>query len=46
MPALDAFSHISLTVTDPERSAVFYNRTLGTETLLTADEPTRDWSQA
>jgi glyoxylase I family protein len=33
MPALDAFSHVSLTVTDPERSAAFYNRVLGTETV-------------
>jgi glyoxylase I family protein len=37
MPALDAISHISLTVTDPERSAVFYNRTLGTETVFTSE---------
>jgi catechol-2,3-dioxygenase len=34
MPALDAFSHISLTVTDPERSADFYNRVLGTKTVF------------
>lgn len=33
MPALDAFSHISLTVTDPERSADFYHRVLGMETV-------------
>jgi glyoxylase I family protein len=33
MPALDAFSHISLTVTDPERSADFYRRMLGMETV-------------
>jgi catechol-2,3-dioxygenase len=33
MPALDAFSHVSLTVTDPERSAAFYNRVLGMETV-------------
>jgi hypothetical protein len=31
MPDLDAFSHISLTVTDPERSADVYKRVLGTE---------------
>ncbi len=37
MPALDAFSHISLTVTDPERSADFYNRVLGTETVFSTD---------
>jgi catechol-2,3-dioxygenase len=36
MPALDAFSHVSLTVTDPERSAVFYNRVLGTETMFSS----------
>jgi catechol-2,3-dioxygenase len=34
MPALDAFSHVSLTVTDPERSADFYNRVLGTKTVF------------
>ncbi|MFG1820647.1 VOC family protein [Kribbella sp. NPDC049174] len=34
MPAIDAFSHISLTVTDPEQSADFYNRVLGTETVF------------
>ncbi|GAA1133291.1 VOC family protein [Kribbella jejuensis] len=38
MPALDAFSHVSLTVTDPERSADFYNRVLGTETVFSADD--------
>jgi glyoxylase I family protein len=36
MPALDAFSHVSLTVTDPLRSAGFYNRVLGTETVFTS----------
>lgn len=40
MPAIDAFSHISLTVTDPERSAGFYNRVFGTETVFTADDET------
>jgi catechol-2,3-dioxygenase len=34
MPALDVFSHVSLTVTDPKRSADFYNRVLGTETTF------------
>lgn len=38
MPALDAFAHISLTVTDPERSADFYNRVLGTETVFSTDD--------
>jgi catechol-2,3-dioxygenase len=33
MPGLDAFSHISLTVSDPEHSADFYNRVLGTQTV-------------
>ena len=37
MPALDAVSHVSLTVTDPERSADFYNRVLGTETVFSSD---------
>ena len=37
MPVLDAFSHISLTVTDPERSAAFYNRVLGTETAFRSE---------
>ena len=37
MPALDAFSHVSLTVTDPERSAAFYNRVLGMETVSSSD---------
>ena len=37
VPALDAFSHISLTVTDPERSATFYNQVLGTETMFTSE---------
>ena len=36
MPALDAVSHVSLTVTDPGRSADFYNRVLGTETLFSS----------
>jgi catechol-2,3-dioxygenase len=36
MPALDAVSHVSLTVIDPERSADFYNRVLGTETLFSS----------
>jgi catechol 2,3-dioxygenase-like lactoylglutathione lyase family enzyme len=40
MPALDAFSHVSLTVTDPERSAAFYNRALGTETVFSSDGDT------
>jgi catechol-2,3-dioxygenase len=40
MPALDAFSHVSLTVTDPQRSAGFYNRVLGTKTVFTADGAT------
>ncbi|TCC48546.1 VOC family protein [Kribbella pittospori] len=34
MPALEAVSHLSLTVSDPERSAEFYNRVLGTETVF------------
>jgi catechol-2,3-dioxygenase len=34
MPALEAFSHISLTVTDPQRSADFYNAVLGTEIVF------------
>ncbi|RZU01910.1 catechol 2,3-dioxygenase-like lactoylglutathione lyase family enzyme [Kribbella rubisoli] len=33
MPALDNFSHVSLTVSDPGRSARFYNKVLGTETV-------------
>jgi glyoxylase I family protein len=36
MLALGAFSHVSLTVTDPERSADFYNRVLGTETMFSS----------
>ncbi|MFG1625177.1 VOC family protein [Kribbella sp. NPDC049227] len=40
MPALEAFSHVSLTVTDPERSAEFYNRVLGTETVFSAGADT------
>jgi glyoxylase I family protein len=40
MPALEAFSHISLTVTDPERSADFYNRVLGTETVFSTGHHT------
>lgn len=36
MPALEAFSHVSLTVTDAERSADFYNRVLGTETMFSS----------
>jgi glyoxylase I family protein len=36
MPALDAVSHVSLTVTDPARSAAFYNRVLGTETIFSS----------
>ena len=40
MPALDALSHVSLTVTDPERSAGFYNRVLGTETVFSSDGET------
>jgi catechol-2,3-dioxygenase len=34
MPALETFSHVSLTVTDPARSADFYNQVLGTETMF------------
>jgi catechol 2,3-dioxygenase-like lactoylglutathione lyase family enzyme len=37
MPVLDAFSHVSLTVTDPQHSAGFYNRVLGTETVFSSD---------
>ena len=36
MPALDAFSHVSLTVTEPKRSADFYNRVFGTETVFSS----------
>ena len=38
MPALDAFSHISLTVSDPRRSADFYRGMLGMDTVLSSDE--------
>jgi glyoxylase I family protein len=39
MPTFQAVAHLSLTVTDPERSADFYNRVLGTETaMLTIDD--------
>ncbi|MEI8412314.1 MULTISPECIES: VOC family protein [unclassified Kribbella] len=38
MPALDAFSHVSLTVTDPQRSVDFYNRVLGTETVFSSTD--------
>jgi glyoxylase I family protein len=34
MPTFEAVSHLSLTVTDRERSADFYNRVLGTETVM------------
>jgi glyoxylase I family protein len=34
MPALETFSHISLTITDPEHSAGFYNRVLGMQTVF------------
>jgi catechol 2,3-dioxygenase-like lactoylglutathione lyase family enzyme len=34
MPTFEAVAHLSLTVTDPERSADFYNRVLGTETVM------------
>jgi glyoxylase I family protein len=40
MPTLNAFSHVSLTVTDPQRSAGFYNRVLGTETVFSSDGET------
>jgi glyoxylase I family protein len=36
MPGLEDVSHVSLTVTDPERSAAFYNRVFGTETLFSS----------
>ncbi|MGH3367744.1 MAG: VOC family protein [Nocardioidaceae bacterium] len=34
MPTIDAVAHLMLTVTDPERSADFYNRVLGTNTVM------------
>ncbi|MFD3400105.1 VOC family protein [Kribbella sp. NPDC058693] len=37
MPGLDAFSHVSLTVPDAERSAEFYNSVLGTETVFAGE---------
>jgi glyoxylase I family protein len=38
VPALDAFSHLSLTVRDPQSSAGFYNRLLGSETVFASDD--------
>jgi catechol-2,3-dioxygenase len=40
MPALDAFSHLSLTVRDPQYSAGFYNRLLSSETVFSSDDGT------
>jgi len=34
VPTFQAVAHLSLTVTDPDRSADFYNRVLGTETVM------------
>jgi glyoxylase I family protein len=34
MPTFEAVAHLSLTVTDPDRSAEFYHRVLGTETVM------------
>jgi catechol-2,3-dioxygenase len=38
MPRVDGFGHVSLSVTDPERSAAFYNEVLGTRTVVSADD--------
>lgn len=38
MPQHQGFGHITLTVTDLERSAEFYNRVFGAETVVSAED--------
>lgn len=38
MPQHQGFGHVTLTVTDPERSAEFYNRVLGSQTAATGED--------
>jgi glyoxylase I family protein len=38
MPQHQGFGHLTLTVTDLERSADFYNRVLGSETALASED--------
>ena len=38
MPQHQGFGHLTLTVTDLERSAEFYNRVFGTQTVLASED--------
>ena len=43
MPKLQAVAHLTFTVTDPARSADFYNQVFGTETILTTSDDIGDF---
>ena len=38
MPKLQPVAHLTFTVTDPTRSAEFYNQVFGTETIMSASD--------
>jgi glyoxylase I family protein len=42
MPTLQPVAHLTFTVSDPARSAEFYNRVFGTETILSASDELGD----
>jgi glyoxylase I family protein len=42
MPTLQPVVHLTFTVTDPTRSAVFYNHVFGTETIVAASDDIGD----
>ena len=42
MPTLQPVAHMTLTVTDPTRSAEFYNQVSDTETILATSEDIGD----
>jgi glyoxylase I family protein len=42
MPTLQPVAHMTFTVTDPTRSAEFYNQVFGTETILAASDDIGD----
>jgi glyoxylase I family protein len=42
MPTLQPVAHLTFTVTDPTRSAEFYNQDFGTETIMAASDDLGD----
>lgn len=43
MPHHQGFGHLTLTVTDLEQSADFYNRVLGSQTAMASEDELEKW---